>query len=274
MIRYFILTILLGLMMIGLTYADGFIIIPSPPREIQQFIPLSIKYHHVEVSINNQIAITKVDQVFLNENRRDLEGIYIFPIPQGASISDFAMYVDGKRVTSEVLEKDKARSIYDDIVRRMRDPALLEYMDRGAFKVSIYPIPAKGEKRVQLEYSEVLRYDSGLCKYTYPLNTEKFSAKPIKSVTISIKVKSDKAIKNIYSPSHDMDISRKDDHNAKLGYEASNVKPDRDLVVYYTLSNKDFGMNLLTHKNGKEDGFFVLLVAPKYDVEEKEIIEK
>jgi Ca-activated chloride channel family protein len=271
--RHIISSILLFLVTVGIVYADGFIIIPSPPKEIS-FIPLSIKYHHVEVNINNQVAVTKVDQVFLNENNRELEGIYIFPIPEGASISDFAMYVDGKRVSSEVLERDKARNIYEDIVRRMKDPALLEYMDRGAFKASIYPIPARGEKRIQLEYSEVLKYDSGMCKYVYPLNTEKFSVKPIKSVTVSVQVKSDKAIKSIYSPSHDAEISRKDDHNVNLGYEASNVKPDRDFVMYYNLSDKDFGMSLLTHSDGKDDGFFILLVAPKYDIEEREVIEK
>ena len=266
-------SLFLLLLISGIAFADGFIIIPSPPREVS-FIPLSIKYHNVEVNINNQVAITKVDQVFLNENNRVLEGIYIFPIPEGASISDFAMYVDGKRISSEILERDKARSIYEDIVRRMKDPALLEYMDRGAFKASIYPIPAKGEKRVQLEYTEVIKYDSGLCKYVYPLNTEKFSAKPIKSVTVSAQIKSDKAIKSIYSPSHNIDISRKDDNNAKIGYEASNVKPDKDLVLYYTISDKDFGLSLLTHGDGQDDGFFMLLVAPKYEIEDKEVIEK
>lgn len=271
--RNIVASLLLFLLLAGIAYADGFIIIPSPPREVS-FIPLSIKYHHVDVSINNQVAVTKVDQVFQNDNNRELEGIYIFPIPEGASISDFAMFVDGKRVSSEILERGKARSIYEDIVRRMKDPALLEYMERGAFKASIYPIPARGEKRIQLEYSEVIKYDSGLCKYVYPLNTEKFSAKPIKSVTVSVQIKSDKAIKSIYSPSHEVDISRKDDNNAKIGYEASSVKPDRDFVVYYTVSDKDFGLNLLTHSDGSEDGFFILLVAPKYEVEDAEVIEK
>ncbi len=274
--RQIILTVILLFLIAGMACADGFIIIPPQPRQPRgrRYIPLSIKYHHVDVDIDNQVATTKVDQVFINENDRDLEGIYIFPIPEGASISEFAMYVDGERVESEILERKKARKIYEDIVRRMKDPALLEYMGRGAFKASIYPIPARGEKRIQLEYSEVLKYDAGLLKYVYPLNTEKFSAKPIPSVSVSVNIKSKEAIKSVYSPSHDVDVHRDGDHKAKLGYEVSNAKPDRDLVVYYTVSDKDFGLNLLAHREAGEDGFFLMLVAPKYEIEEGDVIEK
>jgi len=268
-----VLSIILSFLITGIACADGFIVIPRPPQE-RTFIPLSIKYHHVEVSIKNQVTTTKVDQVFLNENNVALEGIYIFPLPAEASISNFVMYVDGKPVKGEILEKGKARQIYDDIVRQMRDPALLEYIDRGAFKVSVYPIPARGEKRIQLEYSEVLKYDSGLCKYVYPLNTEKFSAKPIPSVTISVDIKSDKAIKSVYSPSHEVDIHRQDDHSVKLSYEASNVNPDTDFVMYYTVSDKEFGLNLLAYKESGEDGFFMLLIAPKYETTSEDVIEK
>ncbi len=268
-----ILPVILSFLTAGIACADGFIIVPSPPRGIS-FIPLSIKYHHVEVDIQNQVATTKVDQVFVNENNSELEGVYIFPVPEDASISDFAMYVDGERVEAEVLEKKKARQIYEDIVRRMKDPALLEYMGRGVFKVSIYPIPARGEKRVQLEYSEVLKYDSGLCKYSYPLNTEKFSSKPIQSVSVAVKIKSKKAIKTIYSPSHEVDVIRKDDHNAKLSYEVSNARPDTDFVVYYTVSDEDFGLNLLAHREDDEDGFFILMIAPKHEVSSEDVLEK
>ncbi len=265
--------IILSFIIVGIAHADGFIIIPRPPQE-RTFIPLSIKYHHVETEINNQVTTTKVDQVFLNENNQDLEGIYIFPLPKDASISNFVMFVDGKPVKGEILDKEKARNIYDDIVRKMKDPAILEYIDRGAFRVSIYPIPARGEKRIQLEYSEVLKYDMGLCKYVYPLNTEKFSAKPISSVTVSVKIKSDNPIKSVYSPSHGININRKNDNEIKLSYEASYVKPDKDFELYYTVSDKDFGLNMLSYREKGEDGFFMLLIAPKYETTGDDVIEK
>ena len=73
-------------------------------------------------------------------------------------------------------------------MRRRRDPALLEYVGRNAFQASIYPIPAGGERRVELEYSQVLEMDNGLVEYVYPLNTEKFSPRPLEEVTVNVTI--------------------------------------------------------------------------------------
>ena len=111
--------------------ADG-IIIPEPPPWPEppplRDTWLTIRYHRVEVTIEDQVATTHVDQVFLNEHDWEVEGTYIFPLPAGAAISDFVMWVDGKRIEGQILEADEARQIYEDIVRRRRDPALLEYV--------------------------------------------------------------------------------------------------------------------------------------------------
>ena len=69
----------------------------------------------------------------MNESRRQVEGTYVFPLPDGAAINDFAMWVDGERLPGEILAADEARRIYEDIVRRQRDPALLEYVGRSIF---------------------------------------------------------------------------------------------------------------------------------------------
>ena len=132
--------------------ADG-IIIPDPPPDIPIVdVPfLTIKYHRVTVTIEDQVATTRVDQVFVNEAPYEVEGTYIFPLPEEASISEFSMWVDGEKLEGQVLERDEARRIYEDIVRRRRDPALLEYVGRDAFQASIYPIPAGGERRVEIE---------------------------------------------------------------------------------------------------------------------------
>ncbi|MCJ7578726.1 MAG: hypothetical protein MUO91_09775, partial [candidate division Zixibacteria bacterium] len=83
-------------------WADG-IIIPMPPRPGEPFPPdLSIKYHHVDIQIDNQIAQTKVDQVFVNNYHRDLEGTYIFPIPEDASISKFSMFIGGEEIKGKI----------------------------------------------------------------------------------------------------------------------------------------------------------------------------
>ncbi len=253
---------------------------PFPPcRPPERCIPplpnLAIKYHRVNVTLDNQLATTHVDQVFVNDSPVDLEGTYIFPLPTDATVSEFAMWVDGKRLEAQVLDKDKAKQIYLNIVNQHRDPALLEYIGRGAFQARVYPIPARGEKRVELEYKQVLQSDGGLVKYIYPLNTEKFSSRPLNEVAVSVNIKSKDAIKAIYSPSHEVSVARSGDFSAVAGFEAKNVRPDRDFALYYSVSQGDIALNLLTYKpNTSEDGFFVLLAAPKVETRASEVIAK
>jgi len=253
--------------------ADG-ILIPRPiPGDLPNPDPFSIEYHRVNVSIEAQTDTTKIDQVFVNNNDRDIEGTYIFPIPESASIIDFAMWMNGKKVTAELLAADEARQIYEDIVRRMKDPALLEYVGRDMFRARVYPIPRHGETRIQLEYEELLRYDAGLVGYRYPLNTEKFSATNLDEVTVAVDIRSDVPIKSVYCPSHDTDIDV-EERRATVGYEEKDVKPDRDFLLYYTVSEKDMGLNLLTHKLRGDDGFFALLLAPGELMDDRVVIEK
>jgi len=264
-----------------LLHADGLIIIEPPIPHgvvVRPVIPkpeaLPVKYHHVNVEIVNQVATTHIDQVFLNPYDRDLEGTYIFPLPEEAAISDFALYVDGQRVSGDVLEKDKARRIYEDIVRRMKDPGLLEYVGRNMFQARIYPIPAHGERRIELTYHQTLKYDAGMVQYVYPLNTERFSPKPLDEVSLSVKIKSTVPIKTVYSPSHEVDV-KMEKNEATCGFEEKNVRPDKDFVLYYTVSEKDLGLNLLTHKRPDADGFFMMLISPgKIDApaQEKDIV--
>ncbi len=261
--------------MVSPALADG-IIIPEPPPDVPvtEVPNLAIKYHKVKVTIDDQVATTYVDQVFVNESRYELEGLYIFPLPEGAAVSEFAMWVDGERIEARVLDKDEARRIYEDIVRKRRDPALLEYLGGGAFQVRIFPIPPHSEKRVELEYSEVLNMDQGLVRYVYPLNTEKFSSRPIEEVAVSVEVHSSQAVKAIYSPSHEVAIDRESDYHFRVGYEEYDVKPDRDFELYYSVSARDFGLNLLSYKPRGEDGFFLLLAAPQVEVKQREVVAK
>jgi Ca-activated chloride channel homolog len=276
--RTFALLLILALLAFpaGPVLADGIIIpIPPPHLPIVEVPFLTIKYHRVTVTIEDQVATTHVDQVFVNEGRHEVEGTYLFPLPEEATISRFAMWVDGVKLEGQILERDEARRIYEEIVRQRRDPALLEYVGRNAFQASIYPIPPGGERRVELEYSQVLAMDNGLVQYVYPLNTEKFSPRPLEEVTVHVTIRSDEPLKAIYSPSHSVDIVRRGDHNALVGYEEARVKPDRDFVLYYTVSPEDVAVHLLSYKpEARGEGFFLLLAAPKVEVEAQEVIAK
>lgn len=251
--------------------ADGFII-PNP-RPGQNIPPLSVKYHHVKVEIVNQVARTSVDQVFINHFDRDIEGTYIFPVPEGASVSDFAMYVGNEKVQGEILDSREARRIYEDIVRRMRDPGLLEYMGRNLFRARVFPIPAKGEKRVQISYTEVLKSDGGLVKYLYPLNTERFSRDPLDDVSISVRVESEVPIVNVYSPSHKVSVRKDGPGRALVGYEEKRVRPDKDFLVYYSLSKDNVGLSFMNWE-GPDDGYFLLLASPRYAAAGERVVNK
>ena len=248
---------------------------PMPPAPRPYiFAPLEVTYHHVDVKIDGQIATTSVDQDFYNSNPQRLEGTYLFPVPKGAQINKFAMDIGGKPVEAELLPADQARKIYEDIVRKLKDPALLEYADRDVFKVRVFPIEPRSHKRITLSYSQVLKSDAGLVGYVYPLNTEKFSAKPVGEVSIKIEVASPRPLKSIYSPSHSVEIKRNGPNRATVGYEAANVQPDTDFALYFAPEKDELGVNLLTYKTSGEDGYFLLLASPGLDVKEKQVVSK
>jgi Ca-activated chloride channel homolog len=265
--------------------ADGLIIIKEPgwqrvPQPVfpgpspRPYAPLEITYHHVNVKIDGQIATTSVDQDFYNPNPQRLEGTYLFPIPKGGQIDKFTMEIGGKEVQAELLAADKARGIYEDIVRKLKDPALLEYADRDVFKVRVFPIEPNSHKRITLSYSQVLASDAGLVSYIYPLNTEKFSAKPIHDVSIKVELENKQSLKTIYSPSHAVEVKRHGPNKATIAYEASEVQPDTDFALYFAPEKDDVGLNLLTCKKSGEDGYFLLLASPGMDAKEKQVVLK
>jgi Ca-activated chloride channel family protein len=247
--------------------ADG-IIIPDPPFPPTEPFPmkqLEITYHHVNVSIKDQVAVTRVDQVFFNPNEWAVEGVYFFPLPKDAAVSAFTLWIDGEPVKGEILDADQARQEYEKIVRQMRDPALLEYTGQGAVKAQIFPIAPGEKRRIELEYQEVLTAENGLVRYVYPLNTEKFSAQPLEDVKISVSLQSEQPIRAVYSPTHPIDISRENENRITAGYEENQVTPDKDFALYYSIGESK-ALHLLSYrdKNNQQDsdGYFLLLLAP------------
>ncbi len=272
-LKYFNLIILLTLFLVNKVLADGLIIIPRP-EPLQSPYPLEVLYHHVDVKINGNIAETFIVQEFHNPSDIMLEGYYIFPIPKNAVIKDFSMEINGKMVNAELLDANKARQIYEDIVRQIKDPALLEYTGQGIFKVRIFPIEPRSNKKVSISYREILDSDNGIYEYVYPLNTEKFSAKPVKSISVKVELKTTNKIKTIYSPTHSVDVVHKDNKNAVVSFEEENTKPDIDFKLYYSTNNDDVGLSLLTYKTGNDDGYFFLTASPSFIVNNNQIDSK
>ena len=274
-----IFTIIAYCMLVVSAFADGFIVIPHPPPSLPHIpaptpFPLEVKYHFVDVEIEDLAATTLIDQEFYNPTARRLEGYYIFPVPKGAVINCFSMFIDGKETEAELLDAEKARKIYEDIVRRQIDPALLEYYGTALFKARIFPIEPHSTKRVKISYREILTRDNGTIAYQYPLNTEKFSSKPLKEVRIQVSIQSRDILKNLYCTSHDARMLRKNAHHATMTYEAQHVKPDRDFNLYYSTDRSKVGISLLTHRQPGEDGYFFLNICPDFGITETDIADK
>ena len=234
------------------------VIVPRPSVQ-----PITVKQHRFEVDIKNGVAVTTLESIFYNPNANILEGTYLFPLPEGASVSNFSMWIDGKEMAGELLDADKARNLYISIVRRMIDPGLLEFVGRQTFKMRIFPIPARGEKRVKLSYTQILPADGNLVRYVYPLTTVGNGREDILGELVAqVKIRSDVPLKSVFSPSHKVEIIKKE-NEATITYEGKDVHPAQDFVLYFSRSDKMVDLSLVPYKKVDEDGHFLLMLAPR-----------
>jgi Ca-activated chloride channel family protein len=244
----FLLLIVLSAFMAASAAAAEPIPIPPPIPPDWNFDGLTIEYQRVNVTIEDQVATTHIDQLFVNDNDWMLEGVYLFPLPEGAAVSQLTMWVNGEAIEAKILEADEARQIYDQIVRQLRDPALLEYVGTSAIQANVFPIPPHDERRIEIEYSQLLPVDNGLVHYVYPQSTELYTNTSLDDQSIRVEVQSNDEIRAIYSPSHPVAIDRTGNFSAIVGYEESDVFADKDFELYYTVSPEDIGLNLLSYK--------------------------
>ena len=127
----------------------------------------------VTADIVDQVAKVQIAQTFKNVSPRTLETQFLFPLPDDVAINGLTLIVDGKELPGELKPKDQARREYEAIVRKQKDPALLEYIGQGLFRTSVFPIPAGQERRVEIRYTQLLKSDSGLVDFTLPLGRDR-----------------------------------------------------------------------------------------------------
>ncbi|HVE41149.1 MAG TPA: VIT domain-containing protein [Planctomycetota bacterium] len=248
------------------------LIIPDEP----DLPPLALVRHRVTVEIDRQAATTTVEQVFLNNTDRQLEAQYVFPIPRGAAMSRFTMMVNGKQKAGEVVEKNQARQIYNSIVHRAQDPGLLEYLGGDVFRANIFPIAPRGNQTITLRFEQILPSQDALVNYTYPVRaTTKRGPTVQGEFSIETSIKSAAPILNVYSPSHPVSVARANDREAKVTYSDRRTTLDKDFQLYYSVSDKEIGLNLVTYRpNPKDPGFFMLLLAPKSTLQVDRVVER
>jgi Ca-activated chloride channel family protein len=236
-------------------------LIPTESR----FGPLRVASHKVEVTVDNQIALTRVEQVFANDHPATLEAHYVFPVPKGASIIDFSMTVNGKLVRGELLEKERARSIYEGIVRQSKDPGLLEHVGANLFRVRVFPVLPNTQQKMEMTYVERLSYDGGSCRYVYPLLVPG-GAKSTKADDFRFRWRLASAvpIKDVACVTHPADVARQGEATAEVKFSGQQIDLSKDLEITYRIERALSGMDLVAHRpKADEDGSFLLLLTPQ-----------
>ncbi len=245
--------------------SQGFVV----DRHIHRMpVPVARAYEIREVSIDarirDQVAEVQVAQTFHNPGSVQIEAEYLFPLPEDAGVQNLVLMVDGHELPGRLLPKDEARRIYEEIVRTKRDPALLEYMGRGLFKTSVFPIPPGAERKVTLRYTQLCRRDRDVVEFLYPLGTQKHSSKPIQKLTMNVRIEGRDPIKSVYTPSFDASVSRTGEREAKVTVERRDILPTSDFRLVYTLAEGSLGATVLSYRpTGSEDGYFLLLASPQ-----------
>ncbi|MBL9025571.1 MAG: AgmX/PglI C-terminal domain-containing protein [Myxococcales bacterium] len=188
--------------------------------------------HEVRVDIREGVATTTVEEVFDNETDRVLEGRFVFAVPPAASVSRLALWVGDDLVEGEMVERKRAASIFQGIVDdtvRPRDPALLEWSQGSELSLRVFPLPARGSRRVLLSYEEPIAELAGAARYVYPLSAGEDRATSLGQLVITVHLDGDDVL-DVATPSHTAAIAN-ERGGTTVSFAGDRVTPDRDFVV-------------------------------------------
>lgn len=232
---------------------------PEPPPSSYK-----IKELDIQARLIDQVAQVQVSQTFVNSGSRPMEVSFVFPLPYDGAVERMTLLIDGKEYPAKLLDAQEARRMYEEIVRKNRDPALLEWMGTGLFKTSVFPVPAGASRTVSLRYSQLCRKQEGLTDFLFPLSTAKYTSEAVEKVAVRVSIESQDEIKNVYSPTHAVEIKRPDQQHATITYSSKNEVPSSDFRLFYDVGKGKIGARVLSYRPEKEkEGFFLLLASPE-----------
>jgi Ca-activated chloride channel family protein len=258
--------------MSNLLFAQGRIIIPEPPERIN-FTQVDLKKVDARVDIKGHIGDVTLEQTFYNPSSVRLEGEYIFALPDEAQVHDFYLYIDGQKTRGQVLNAQKARQAYLNIVRKLKDPALLEYYGNSLFKARIFPIEPRSDRKIELKYAQMLHYNGQNYRFVIPIKQSGQGSIDEFHMVINLTAEAD--ISNIYSPSHDIDITRRSQKEAHISFEANQLEGNKDFVLYYSLGEQEINGSLLTFRPRTDrDGYFIFMASPRFEVKQHNYVAK
>ncbi len=245
-----------------------------PPQPVPMPLAMEVRSHQASIEIDGHRARVTVEALFHNPNPSRVEGTYLFPVAPLAAVSSFAMTVDGKTVEAELVEADKARKIYEDIVRRQRDPALLEYLDQGLLRARVFPIEPGKDVKVTLAYEQVVRQEGTRTRLVYPLvSVRPEGGNKVEKLRIDVTIRADTPVKGLFCPGFDAAVKKLDANSATVSFEATSYLPDKDFEVIFSQDKRKVGVDFLATRRG-DDGYFLMLVAPNSELQAAEIAAK
>ena len=271
--RNILITLLLAVLVPVSALADGLIVPIRPDLRIRG--SWAVKYHKVDIKVRDQIADVSIDQAFINTGPAVMEAEYLFPLPPGAAIDSMTLVVDGKDMRGRILRSEEARRIYMEIVRTRRDPALLEYVNYGLYRTSAFPLMPGKEVHVTIHYTDICKKDGDLVEVFYPLNTEKFSSRPLEQVAVNVDILANGPISSVYSPTHFVSLSRPAPNRVLASYSIQKDTPASDFRLLYQPTADPVGATVLSYRPREdEDGYFLLMVSPTPRSERTAVVPK
>jgi Ca-activated chloride channel family protein len=248
---------------------------PLPSPIVQPLHSYCIKSLDVNVNLNGQVARVQVSQEFKNTSKRTIEASFVFPLPYDGAIDRLTLLVGNKEYEAKLIDRDEARRIFEGYVRRNQDPALLEWMGSGMFKTSVFPIPPGETRKVTIRYSQVCRQFQGMTEWLFPLRIARHTTKPIEQLSVQVSISSSLAIKSVYSPTHSIAVKKPSPKIARISYEQKNVIPNSDFRLFYDVGKQSIGTSVLSYRpDGDEDGYFMMLISPDIQAQQRENISK
>lgn len=238
---------------------------PCPPC-----IPSSAVFKlssNVKVDMSDRVLRYEVTETFVNRGGRVGEADYIFPLPRGAAFQDLKLSIDGQMVSGETMNASQARAIYEDIVRRQRDPALVEWMGYGMLRARIFPIAPGEEKKVVVRFQMVAEREGDALRVDYFQGRQNQDAilrfaggndetAPRSSFVLTYP--SNINYGNPYSPTHSLSTEQ---HGNRREVTASG-SASQITVLIPTRKSREPAISVLSYAPRNEDGFALITLSP------------
>jgi Ca-activated chloride channel family protein len=252
-----LLTALILPLLSGMGFAKGFVV-PDRPDSSVKIVDqrVRIKANNRHVNVTNRITLENLEQ-------RPVEGEYLFPAPDDAGVQSLSMSMNGKTLEASLVRREEARNLYREIVRKHKDPAILEYAENRTYRIRIFPIPAGKQRTIRISYNYVNRDRVGMNLLHFPLHQSGYTEESTQDLSITATITSRSRIQSVYSPAHTIDRSySKNRRKVTVGYEAEDTRPTTDFRLYYATDNRQKPIHTISHRTGTEDGYFSMVLSP------------